>query len=120
MTGKTLECEHCGQEAEDLYDLDVGHRGCRLKAAFPGAYDQDGGLVTFDMAKVRAQLGMVEPLRTDAGLEVELHHGSVWLSVRVQVSNQLSSWTWFIPLEEWDQMVDYVAQCRAAQEERDQ
>ena len=47
-------CPHCGEPCED--DEDIMHRGCRLKAAFPGTYTSDGGLLKFDVGKIKAAL----------------------------------------------------------------
>jgi len=48
-------CEHCGELCEDEDVLEVFHRGCRLKAAFPDAYEADGPLLMFDPRKMTAQ-----------------------------------------------------------------
>jgi len=54
-----LKCPHCGEVAEDDWELDAYHRGCRLGALFPEARTELGdGLVSFDMSKIREKLGM--------------------------------------------------------------
>ena len=45
-------CEHCGEELEDEFDLEIFHRGCRLKAAFPGTYKKENGLLIFDLKEI--------------------------------------------------------------------
>jgi hypothetical protein len=57
MNNEEFKCEHCGKICEDEWELDVMHRGCRLKAAFPDAYRKEGGLLIFDMEKIREKLG---------------------------------------------------------------
>ncbi len=52
-----LRCPHCGETAADESELDTIHRGCRLSAAFPEARTElGGGLVSFDIAKIRKKL----------------------------------------------------------------
>lgn len=52
-----MRCEYCGTEVGNETELEVEHRGCRLKAAFPAAYTEKGkGLLTFDMQKVSVEL----------------------------------------------------------------
>jgi hypothetical protein len=51
-----LRCEHCGERCEDEDTLEVFHRGCRLKAAFPGCYEGDGPLLMFDPVKLAAYM----------------------------------------------------------------
>jgi hypothetical protein len=51
-----IRCEHCGEICVDDEDLQIGHRSCRLKAAFPGDYKTDGPLVIFDMKKIKERL----------------------------------------------------------------
>jgi len=55
MTEKAI-CEVCGEQAESDLDLEVYHRACRLKAAFPGCYTQEGPLVMFDPRKMSQRL----------------------------------------------------------------
>jgi hypothetical protein len=45
------KCEHCGVEADED-EIDIYHRSCRLKSAFPGAYTEAGGIVSFDVSKI--------------------------------------------------------------------
>lgn len=51
-----IRCEHCGGICEDEDDLQVLHRGCRLKALFPDACTEDGPVLKFDVKKIKEQL----------------------------------------------------------------
>jgi hypothetical protein len=51
-----LRCEHCGQLTDDEWDLEIFHRGCRLRAAFPDCYETDGDTLKFDFEKIKAHL----------------------------------------------------------------
>ena len=53
------KCEHCGVEADED-EIDIYHRSCRLKAAFPGAYTEAGGIVSFDVPKITEAIEMKE------------------------------------------------------------
>ncbi len=56
MNEEELEkCEVCGVEADQL-DIEIFHRACRFKRAFPDAYEEKDGLLFFDPAKMREQL----------------------------------------------------------------
>lgn len=50
-----IRCEHCGEVCQDEDVLEVFHRGCRLKALFPGCYETRGPLLIFDPALLAAQ-----------------------------------------------------------------
>ncbi len=63
------KCEHCGTVCADDDELTIFHRGCRLAAAFPGAYRDEGGLRIFDMAKVKEQMGIPDDIASDAPKE---------------------------------------------------
>ncbi len=52
-----IKCEHCGAECEDDFDLEVMHRGCRLKAAFPDCYTKEGPFLKFDVKKMAERMG---------------------------------------------------------------
>ena len=51
-----VKCKHCGKIVQDEDELEIYHRGCRLKAAFPVAYTQKGSLLFFDLKKVTEEL----------------------------------------------------------------
>lgn len=119
----SYKCEHCGTECEDELQLEVEHRDCRLKAAFSGAYTEQGdGLITFDMKKVSESLGLFndivigrdgQPLHP---LEGDLHFRiragwlkpEVWIEMPVQIGNALSSWAFCITEQDWLSLVDAV------------
>lgn len=118
-----FKCEHCGGEEETEAELEVKHRACRLKAAFPGAYTEQGdGLVTFDMKKVAGMLGLFDDWIIDTNgkhihpLEGGLHfrvgaswlEPEVWIEVPVQVGNHLSSWSFRISAKNWERIVQMV------------
>lgn len=125
------KCEHCGEVANDEYDLEIHHRGCRLKAAFPGAYTEHlDGIVAFDMSKVVNQLGLFNDWIIDNNgepchpLEGGLHfrigltfdEPTVWLEIPVRVGNSISSWSFRIPSRNWHRIVSTVdAGLRAAE-----
>jgi hypothetical protein len=50
------KCEICGKTEEDEFDVEIFHRGCRLKAAFPDSYKDIGGLLAFDPRKMLREL----------------------------------------------------------------
>ena len=118
------KCEICGRECESQEELEVEHRGCRLKAAFPGAYNEQGdGLVTFDMKKVAKQLGLFEdivvgrdgqplhPLKGDLHFRITTdgcRRPEVWIELPVQVGNCLSSWTFCVAEADWIKLVKAV------------
>lgn len=52
-----IRCEHCGEICDDDDELQIFHRSCRLKAAFPGTFTIDGPLVKFDLSKIKEILG---------------------------------------------------------------
>jgi hypothetical protein len=124
-----FKCEHCGTEVETEMELEVEHRACRLKAAFPGAYTEEGdGLVTFDMKKVSESLGLFndvvigrdgQPLHP---LEGDLHfriragwlEPEVWIELPVRIGNEISSWTFRITEQDWLKVVEEVAKGFAA------
>ncbi|MDO8616737.1 MAG: hypothetical protein Q7T33_13540 [Dehalococcoidia bacterium] len=54
-TEEIEKCPICGGEG-DPWEIEVFHRACRLKRAFPGAYHRDGDLLFFDPEKMRQQL----------------------------------------------------------------
>lgn len=56
MMKTEFKCEHCGAICEDELELDVRHRGCRFKAAFPDCYEKKAGLLVFDVKKIAAKL----------------------------------------------------------------
>ena len=100
----SVVCEHCGQPVDSEGELE--HRACRLKAAFPGAYHQDGALVSFDMEAIRKAIGWNERVGTRAGLSFERSRGGdIWVSLETKVGNVLSSWSWKVTDVEWDQIV---------------
>lgn len=118
-----FKCEHCGGEEETEIDLEVKHRACRLKAAFPGAYTEQGdGLVTFDMKKVAETLGLFDDWIIDTNgkhihpLEGGLHfrvgagwgEPEVWIEVPIQVANSISSWSFRISARNWERIIQMV------------
>jgi len=116
------KCEHCGTICESEYELDIDHRSCRLKAAFPGAYSEElDGLVTFDVKKMADSLGLfkdwvidrngelVHPLDGDLHFRVCAYgRPEIWLEIPVQVGNNLSSWTFHISEENWRNIVESI------------
>jgi hypothetical protein len=46
-------CDVCGTRGDPL-DIEVRHRSCRLKEAFPDAYAEKDGMLFFDPLKMRA------------------------------------------------------------------
>ena len=101
------KCEHCGTEAEDI-DIQVFHRACRLKAAFPDSYEElGGGLVSFDMSKLKDKLFPEEKkFTTKSG--VEFHQlskiGGISVNIEHQVGNQLGTWSFSISKEEIEEV----------------
>jgi len=56
MTDEELEkCDICGAEG-DPWEIEVFHRACRLKRAFPGAYREEDGLLFFDPEMMKQQM----------------------------------------------------------------
>ncbi len=49
------KCDICGEEG-DVWEIDVFHRACRLRRAFPGACSTEGGQILFDPAKIKEHL----------------------------------------------------------------
>lgn len=94
-------CQHCGRPDEH----EAQHRVCRMKAAFPGAYHEDGALVTFDMQTVADRLGFMRPVDTRSGIRFEWMGGEVWAHVKTQVGNVIGGWSWRISPDEWDAIV---------------
>lgn len=104
-TEPTPTCEHCGQPDE----FDAQHRGCRMKAAFPGAYHEDGVLVSFDMAAIKKTIGYHDPVETRSGISFQRDGTDIYAGVEIQVGNQMSAWDWHITGEEWDAIVAALA-----------
>ena len=120
-----IKCEHCGMECESQEELDIQHRACRLKKAFPGAYsERSDGLVTFNMQQVAEVMGMFrdiivgrdgQPLHP---LEGDLHfriragwkEPEVWVELPVRVGNCLTSFAYRITEDDWRRMVQRVAE----------
>lgn len=114
MSGMSERCPHCGKPDE----YESQHRSCRMKAAFPGAYHEDGALVTFDMQTLAERLGFMRPVSTRSGIRFEWMAGQVWAHVQTQVGNVLSSWSWRISSEEWDEVVSGVSAHRQREASR--
>ena len=119
----SFKCEYCNGEEETKIDLEIKHRACRLKAAFPGAYTERGdGLVTFDMKKVVETLGLFDDWIIDTNgkhvqpLEGGLHfrigaywsEPEVWIEVPIEVANSISSWSFRITEKNWQKIVQMV------------
>ena len=66
------------------------HRDCRLKAAFPGAYTQNGGLITFDTSSIRRTIGFQEPFTTGTGLAFRPDNYGVWVEMPVKYGNNMT------------------------------
>lgn len=112
-----FNCEHCGQECESEFELEVEHRACRLKAAFPGAYtEQTDGLVAFDMKRVSETLGLfndivigrdgqplLHPLEGDLHFRIKAGwlEPEIWIEFPVQVGNYINSWSYRIKERDW-------------------
>ncbi len=116
----TLKCEHCGAEVEDEFQLDIEHRACRLKVAFPGAYTEGAdGLVTFDMKRVAESLGLfndivigrdgqeLHPLEGDLHFRISAQWDTpaVWVELPVRIGNEISSWAFRIIESDWLKIV---------------
>lgn len=99
----TNVCPHCGLRDEDMGGPE--HRACRLKAAFPGAYHQDGALVTFDMETMRKAIGWEHPVETKGGVKFTRQGGRVVVMVDVRIGNIMSSWGWYVSEEDWATVV---------------
>jgi len=91
-----------------MTDLEeIEGRAARLKTAFPGAYHQDGALVSFDMDTIRKVIGWTRPVETAAGLRFErARNGEIWVSLKTKVGNVSSAWSWRVPDAEWRQVVE--------------
>ena len=50
------KCPHCGEVENSEFDLEIFHRGCRLKANFPDCYESKNGILSFDVKKVFKRL----------------------------------------------------------------
>lgn len=50
-----VNCDVCRQRGDPL-DIEVLHRGCRLRRAFPDAYEETSGLLLFDPTKMDEDL----------------------------------------------------------------
>lgn len=105
-------CEHCGLAAESGSALDIEHRGCRLKAAFPAAYHEDGALVAFDMDAVRRAIGWREPFVAKSGLKITVEPWGVWVGMPVRYSNIVSEFSFRVRWDEWDDLIGSVAALR--------
>jgi len=119
----SYKCEHCGMTAETEESLDVEHRGCRLKAVFPGAYSERGdGLITFDPSRMAESLGLfrdiivardgqpLHPLEGDVHFRIGVRgpEPEVWVGLPVQVGNNLSSFSYRITARDWVALVANV------------
>jgi hypothetical protein len=87
-------------------DDEVEGRAARLKAAFPGAYHQDGALVSFDMDAIRRAVGWGKPVGTASGLRFERMRDAIWVSLETKVGNVVSSWSWRVTDTEWLAIVE--------------
>jgi len=120
-----FKCEYCGQEVDTEALLEIGHRACRLKAAFPGAYTElADGLVTFDMKKISEVLGLFDdivigrdglplhPLEGDMHFRISAGwvEPEVWIELPVQVGNCLSSWSFRVTEQDWLRLVKAVSE----------
>lgn len=102
MTTETIDtCPHCGEPERD----ETEHRACRLKAAFPGSYSQDGAFVSFDLSEISAAIGWERPVETRSGLRIERTPSNIWISVETRVGNSTSAWSWRISEDEWTAIV---------------
>lgn len=97
-------CPHCGQP--DTYDAE--HRACRMKAAFPGAYSQEGALVSFDMEKIKEATGWRDPVDTRSGISFQRFDGGIWALLNTQIGNTISAWSWWISEDEWRQIFESI------------
>lgn len=120
-----FKCEYCGQEVDTEDELEIEHRACRLKAAFPGAYTEQGdGLVTFDMRKVSESLGLfndivigrdgqpLHPLEGDMHFRISAGWANpeVWIELPIRVGNCLSSWAFRVTEQDWLRLVKTVSE----------
>ena len=116
-------CEHCGANVETEEQLEIEHRGCRLKAAFPAAYTEQGdGLVTFDMQKVATTLGLFRDIVVGRNgqdlhpIDGNLHfrisadykRPEIWIQIPLTVGNCLSSISYRITETDWIGLVARV------------
>lgn len=86
-------------------ESEVEGRAARLKAAFPGAYHEDGAFVSFDMRAIAEAIGMGNRVETRPGLRFERYRDEVWVSAEVQIGNVVSAWSWKLSSEDWDRIV---------------
>ena len=55
-----FKCEHCGGVTADEWELEIFHRGCRLRAAFPECCTTtEDGLMILDFSKLKDKLDEV-------------------------------------------------------------
>lgn len=88
---------------------EIEGRAARLKAAFPGAYCQDGAFVSFDMDTIRKAIGLSRSVETAAGLRFErARGGEIWVSLETKVGNCMSAWSWCVSDAEWQQVIEGV------------
>lgn len=99
-------CPHCGNPDE----YEAQHRACRMKAAFPGAYHEDGALVSFDMEAIAKAVGLGRRVETRSGMRFERHRDGVWTHVETKVGNCISAWSWRITDDEWREVVAAVGE----------
>lgn len=109
-TDETFQCEVCGRYEREEYLLDIFHRGCRLKTAFPEATTETDGLVALDMTKLAEIFAKPKAVTSD-GVEFERWSGGrVSISVRVQVANTISDWSWWLTADEWQAVIAAMAE----------
>ncbi len=48
-------CEVCGGEGHP-FEIEIFHRGCRLKNAFPNAHKEKDGMLFFDPARMKENI----------------------------------------------------------------
>jgi hypothetical protein len=120
-----FRCEICQTECETELELEVEHRACRLKAAFPGAYsEKSDGIVTFDMKHVAESLGLfndiilgrdgqtLHPLEGDIHFRISAawYEPEIWIQIPVQVGNEISTWSYRIKENDWLKLVEEINQ----------
>jgi hypothetical protein len=115
----TFQCEHCGKEEETEAGIEIGHRACRLKAAFPGSYSGDAdGLVTFDMGSLRERLGLfvdvivdtdsepIHPTKGNVHFRIAANWApEVWIELPVRVGNALTSFSYRLSEHQWQRLI---------------